>query len=132
MNKDENQVSENELNEQDELKEIMELQAKLQEKMEKFNKLDILDKLGVLQHEVCKGLYARIVSDQATAAEFSSAVNLLKNNNITVSQNTDDELQKLEEALNQRRSKRKPSKLDEAELKEDINNNIVTFKRIGE
>lgn len=122
----------NSSDEQEELKKILELQRQLEERIKKFDQLDQKQKLEKLFSETTKGLFVRIISDQATAAEFSAAVNLLKNNNISVSQDTDDELKKLEEALNNRRKKNKMTSQDEEELKDTINNNIVTFKKIGE
>lgn len=98
--------------------------------MEQFNQLDQKQKLENLFEVLTKGLYKRIISDEATAAEFSSAVNLLKNNNITVDIDTSDELKKLEEALEKRRSKKKKlSQEDIDQLKEDNGPNVINFKR---
>lgn len=122
--------SENDITETKEYQEMMELQKKLMEKMEQFKELDQKQKLENLFSALTNGLYKRIISDEATAAEFSSAVNLLKNNNITIDVDTSDELQKLEEALEKRRSKKKVlTKEDIDELKEDNSPNVINFKR---
>lgn len=123
-------MNENDITNTKEYQEMLELQKKLTEKMEQFKELDQKQKLENLFSALTNGLYKRIISDEATAAEFSSAVNLLKNNNITIDVDTSDELQKLEEALEKRRSKKKVlTKEDIDELKEDNSPNVINFKR---
>lgn len=68
---------------------------------------NVNDLQKVLLLEVTKGLLKRIQDGEATGAEFSAAINLLKNNNVTTNIETDTNMSELEQRINEIKNKRK-------------------------
>ncbi len=58
------------------------------------------EKLNKLFEAVVDTLTNRIANDEATGSEYSAAIALLKNNNVTVTPETNESMNKLQDQLN--------------------------------
>lgn len=76
--------------------------------MDEFDNMSLSQLLERLHVEQVKGLLRRITEDAATGSEFAAANQLLKNNNISVTPETNDEMNELRDKLDaiKARSKR--------------------------
>lgn len=75
------------------------------------------DLLSQLHEALTKQLLDRIESGEATAADFAAAAKFLKDNSITISPESNNDLDELQKRLDEKRERRKKltrSELDEA------------------
>lgn len=97
---------------------------RLKKEVEMYKSLDTLSKLIKLQDETFVLMYKRVITGEATSADFNAIINTLKHNEITVDKETEDELKSLTEKLEKKRARSKPTAEDIAELKNVIHFNV--------